>query len=384
MLSFWEASNFTTYQYIVIGSGIVGLSTAISIAEKNPTACIAVLERGLFPTGASTRNAGFACFGSLTELLSDSENMPHQKILDLVNERWQGLTQLRQRLGDEAMGYEGLGGYEMITEKELPALNRLEEVNQWLMPLFNAPVFERKDELITQFGFNPKVVKALIFNRFEGQIDTGKMMKSLLKLAQQKGITILTGCEVIKWHDIAESAFKESEEVEVIIKDQFRNENITLTTQKLIVCTNAFTKKLLPEINLKAGRGQVFVTKPLKNISFKGAFHYDEGYFYFRNLGKDRILLGGGRNLDFEGESTTEMQTTPNIINALKKLLRDIIAPNLDFEIEQEWAGIMAFGEVKVPIIEFTTPNVLLGVRCGGMGVAIGTRVGERLAKLIV
>jgi glycine/D-amino acid oxidase-like deaminating enzyme len=376
MLSFWETLHFTNYQYIVIGSGIVGLSTAISIAEKNPKASIAVLERGLFPTGASTRNAGFACFGSLTELLSDSENMPHQQMLDLVNERWQGLTQLRQRLGDEAMAYEGLGGYEMITEKELPALHRLEEVNQWLMPVFHKPVFERKDELISKFGFNSKSVKALIFNRFEGQIDTGKMMKSLLKLAQQKGIDILTGCEVVTWND-------DRAEVEVIIKDQFRNETVALKTQKLIVCTNAFTAKLLPKINLKAGRGQVFVTKPLKNISFKGAFHYDEGYFYFRNLGEDRILLGGGRNLDFEGESTTEMQTTTKIINALKKLLQDVIAPNLDFEIEQEWAGIMAFGEVKVPIIEFVSPNVLLGVRCGGMGVAIGTRVGERLASLI-
>jgi glycine/D-amino acid oxidase-like deaminating enzyme len=376
MLSFWESSHFITYQYIIVGSGIVGLSTAISLAEKYPHAAIAVLERGIFPTGASTRNAGFACFGSLTELLADSQTVTHQEMLALVQERWQGLAKLRQRLGDDAMQYEGLGGYELITAKELPALEKLDEVNQWLFPIFKQNVFERKDELITTFGFNPAIVKALVYNRFEGQIDTGKMMKALLALAQSKGVTIFTGAEVTAWQDNITN-------IEVSIKDQARQENIIFKAQKLIFCTNAFTPKLIPKINLNAGRGQVFVTKEIAQMPFKGAFHYDEGYFYFRNIGK-RILLGGGRNLDFEGETTTELQTTTYIIDSLKELLHQVIAPQIEFEIDQAWAGIMAFGEVKIPIIEFHSPNVIIGVRCGGMGVAIGTNMGEKLASLVL
>jgi glycine/D-amino acid oxidase-like deaminating enzyme len=353
------------------------------LAEKYPKVSIAILERGIFPTGASTRNAGFACFGSLTELLSDSKTMSIEKVVALVNERWQGLQQLRKRLGDEAMGYENLGGYEMISEKELPALTQIDKVNQWLMPLFNEPVFERKDELITSFGFDKNAVKALVFNRFEGQIDTGKMMKSLLRLAQEKGITIFTACEVLQWLDNEQDNGKSNTNynVQISINDTTRGESIVLETQKLIICTNAFTNKLLPNLDIKPGRGQVFITKSLEKIPFKGCFHYDEGYFYFRNVGENRILLGGGRNLDFLGEQTTEMQTTDYIIKYLKKLLKNIIAPDINFEIEQQWAGIMAFGEVKEPIIEFHSPNVLLGVRCGGMGVAIGTRIGEKLAE---
>jgi hypothetical protein len=38
-------------------------------------------------------------------------------------------------------------------------------------------------------------------------------------------------------------------------------------------------------------------------------FHLEKGYYYFRNI-NDRILLGGGRNLDFEGETTTSHDTT--------------------------------------------------------------------------
>lgn len=380
MLSYWESTHFTKYDFIIIGSGIVGLSTAISLADKYHHASIAILERGIFPTGASTRNAGFACFGSLTELLSDSKNMPLEKVLNLVTERWKGLQQLRTRLGDENIGYEGFGGYEMISEKELPALKELETVNQWLFPLFNQQVFEQKDELITTFGFNQTKVKSLVFNCLEGQIDTGKMMKSLLRLAQSKGITIFTGCQVVEWKDKLDN----SDEVEIKVFDDARKSIISFYATKLVVCTNAFSTKLLPNLDIKAGRGQVFITKPIKNLPFKGSFHYDEGYYYFRNVGENRILLGGGRNLNFEGEQTTVMETTPKIIEALKKLLHEVIAPNLVFEIEQEWSGIMAFsniGEIKEPIIAFDSPNVLIGVRCGGMGVAIGTRIGEKLAE---
>ena len=70
--SYWELNQyFKTYDLIVIGSGIVGLSTAISFLEKRKNATVLILERGVLPSGASTKNAGFACFGSPSELLND-------------------------------------------------------------------------------------------------------------------------------------------------------------------------------------------------------------------------------------------------------------------------------------------------------------------------
>ena len=72
-LSFWERDSFfNDIDVVIIGSGIVGLSTALSLRERDATLRIAIIERGAMPTGASTRNAGFACFGSITELLDGS------------------------------------------------------------------------------------------------------------------------------------------------------------------------------------------------------------------------------------------------------------------------------------------------------------------------
>jgi L-2-hydroxyglutarate oxidase LhgO len=80
-------------------------------------------------------------------------------------------------------------------------------VNELLKPLFNKDVFHNKSEAINEFGFDEQQVKGLIWNPFEGHINTGKMMKSLLMLAQQKGVIVHFGAEVNSWERSAENEF---------------------------------------------------------------------------------------------------------------------------------------------------------------------------------
>lgn len=375
MLSFWEKESFSSYDYIVIGSGIVGLSTAAALAEKNPNSHILVLERGILPTGASTKNAGFACFGSLTEILDDLQSSPENEVLTLVERRWQGLQMLRKRLGDRAIDFQNLGGYELLGEKHLASLEHIEKINSFLKPIFKEPVFEIRNEKIKAFGFDQNDTKALIFNRFEGQIDTGKMMSNLLNYVQSKGVRIWTGAKVL--------GFEESEKnVMVKIENSFSKENITLKTNQLAICTNAFTKDLIPDLDIRAGRGLVLATAPIPTLPFEGTFHMDEGYYYFRNFGK-RVIFGGGRNLDFETETTTEMAINERIRKDLLHKLHHIILPNFSPTVTDWWAGIMAFGESKKPIVKRHSDRVVLGVRMGGMGVALGSLVGAELAEML-
>jgi glycine/D-amino acid oxidase-like deaminating enzyme len=71
-LSYWEIKSWLqNIDFTVIGSGIVGLNCAIQLKERFPVAKVLVLEKGILPQGASTKNAGFACFGSLSELIAD-------------------------------------------------------------------------------------------------------------------------------------------------------------------------------------------------------------------------------------------------------------------------------------------------------------------------
>ena len=118
-------------------------------------------------------------------------------------------------------------------------------------------------------------------------------------------------------------------------------------------------------------------------MKIKGTFHFDKGYYYFREI-DGRVLLGGGRNLDFKTEENTSFELNSLIQQALEEKLSQMIIPGIPFTIEQRWSGIMAFGPNKFPIIRQFSENVYGAFRLGGMGVALGSKVAEKLAQLII
>ncbi len=368
-LSFWEWKTwFSDVDYTIVGSGIVGLHAALRLRERFPDSTILVLEKGILPEGASTKNAGFACFGSLSEILDDLRTHSEEEVVELVTKRWQGLQLLRKRVGDAALDFRPYGGYELFLSEDKhlydECIARMAYVNDLLRPIFRADVFSRE---VDRFGFG-QIHEYTLFNPFEGQLDTGQMMQALLRMAVAQGIHVLTSVEV-------QNHIEHADGVEVVLS------GASFQTRKLLYATNGFAGSLTGGA-VKPARAQVLVTKPIPGLDIKGTFHFDHGYYYFRNIG-DRILFGGGRHLDFEGETTTEMGQTEIIQQRLEQLLKDVILPGTPFEIERRWSGIMGLGAVKKPIVEALSPHVYCGVRLGGMGVAIGSLIGEELADLV-
>ncbi|MEP3210774.1 MAG: FAD-binding oxidoreductase [Maribacter sp.] len=368
-LSYWEYQTWlSNIDFTVVGSGIVGLNCALYLKKMYPAAKILVLEKGPLPQGASTKNAGFACFGSISEILADLKLHAADEVKELVQKRWNGIQLLRENLGDINIDFQQHGGHELFLETHnilyQRCLDTLDEVNRLLLPVFGAKAFEPHEN---SFNFK-NIQEKYITNRFEAQIDTGKMMSGLLRLALKSGITILNSISV--------EEFVENQDTVVVKTKQFE-----FHTRKLYVATNGFASQLLKE-KIKPARAQVLITKPIKNLHIKGTFHLDEGYYYFRNI-DDRILFGGGRNLDFKGEETTKFGATELIQNQLETILSESILPNTPHEIERRWSGIMGMGHQKKPIVKQLSNNVYCGVRLGGMGIAIGSLVGKELAELM-
>ncbi len=161
------------------------------------------------------------------------------------------------------------------------------------------------------------------------------------------------------------------------------NHHFSLSAQKILICTNAFARQLLPDLDIEPARGQILVTSEIKDLPFKGAFHFDEGFYYFRNLGK-KVLLGGARNKAFDDEKTLQMATTDTIQNELERYLREVILPGRPFTIEDRWSGIMAMGSEKKPLVIQIDEQVFCAVRMSGMGVALAPVIGEKMAKMIL
>lgn len=370
-LSFWEHSTFfRNVDIAIIGSGIVGLNAAISLKKKDKKLKIVVLERGMLPMGASSKNAGFACFGSPSELLDDLEKQSEDEVVSIIEKRWKGLERLRKNLGDKAIDFHNWGGFEVFDNNAAfeRCNDQLDYLNKLTGPIVGKKiVYKKTDEQITKFGF--KKVKHLILNTGEGQIDTGKMILALLNKCRQMGVEVINGFEVNLLKD--EADFVHIESATGIIVD----------CKKVIVATNGFAQQLLPNYPVQPARAQVIITQPIKNLKLKGTFHYDGGYYYFRNI-NNRVLFGGGRNLDFKTEETTEFGITQLVQNKLDELLKTMILPYTPYEIDMRWSGIMGVGPTKKTIVKSVSKNVFCAVRMGGMGVAIGSLVGEDVAAL--
>ncbi len=368
-LSYWEYKTWLSQvDFTVIGSGLVGLNCALRLKEKYPKSKILVLEKGSLPQGASTKNAGFACFGSISELVSDLNFHSEEQVVQLVQKRYAGIQLLRELLGDTSIGFEQHGGHELflMDNPELfeTCLNRMDDLNKLLRPVFEDAPFVKTNNV---FGFG-KVQEQYITHQFEGQLDTGKMMKTLLQKCYDAQIPILNGIEV---RDIQEGGQKAH-----IVTEGFE-----FDSKQVFVGTNGFASKLLKSESVKPARAQVLVTQPIKNLNIKGTFHFDEGFYYFRNI-DNRILFGGGRNLDLTTEETMEFGETKIIQKSLEKLLSEVILPHQKIEIDQRWSGIMGVGAQKSPIVKQISNSVYCGVRLGGMGVALGSLVGKDLADL--
>lgn len=375
-LSFWEQQSFTTYDIIIVGGGIVGMSTAASLLEEDPGLRVLILERGLFPSGASTRNAGFACFGSVSELAEDCKVLGESRMLDLVKKRWEGLNILRKRLGDKGLGYKAYGGYELLREEDLFHLEQIKALNDLLKPLFKQKVYFSNPDRIDQFAFARQHIKGLIENPLEAQIDTGEMMRNLWSYVSRLGAHILTGACVDGW-EIKPGLS------EVLVKNPLSAFPFSLQAEKILLANNAFSSQFFPNLDIQPGRGQVLLTGEIEGLRVKGVFHLEEGYYYFRNYG-NRIIFGGGRNLDFEGEQTFNMEVSDPIMRRLEEMLGAIILPQNRYSIERRWAGIMAFGKSKEPICQQVDDRLFAAVRLGGMGVAIGSSLGREMANLLL
>ncbi|MGZ3881802.1 MAG: NAD(P)/FAD-dependent oxidoreductase [Flavisolibacter sp.] len=377
MMSIWEKETFYAPQdVVIIGSGFVGLWCALQLKKKNPALKVTIVDRGIIPTGASTRNAGFACFGSLSEVVHDAQIMGTDKMLELVEMRFKGLERIQKQFDDDLIDFEMCGGYELYDFSDNVSSDKLKENIDYINSQFKPVTGKRKtyrlvDESIASLGFGN--TRHLVKNNLEGYLHSGKLVKALLSKVQGLGVQVFTQVAIKGLETVKES-------IELETSADFK-----LVARQVLVCTNAFAKELLPEEDIVPARGQVLLTSPIENLPWKGTFHSDEGFYYFRNLGK-KVLLGGARNKAINDEVTTDMNTSEFIQGHLEQYLDEVVLPKYkgQYTIEQRWAGIMAMGSEKMPIVKEVRPNVFCCIRMSGMGVALAPIVSQQVVQMML
>ena len=369
--SFWEETSLLApADVVIIGSGIVGMNAAITLRTRRPDLSVLVVERGAAPIGASTRNAGFACYGSLTEVVSDIHSIGYESALELVRLRKRGLERLIEVAGEKALDLKHYGGYEVFLEEDMQSyeagMEWLEKINADLKGDFGGDFLVPIDT-----GSMPVHMdcKKCVSHPFEGQLHPGKMVQRLQDICRASGVRFLYGAEV-------DTIDEHSTGVKV------KTGVGEIMAGHVVLATNGFATRFVDGLDLEPARNQVLLSEPLEDFQLRGCYHNKQGYVYFRNVG-NRLLIGAARHIDMEKESTAEFGLTESITSWLTNFAKEHVVGR-EVKFSHAWSGILGVGPSKQPIIENVSPNITVAVRLGGMGVAIGSLVGEQAAETVL
>jgi len=417
-LSYWEKSALSeAWDFVVIGAGVTGLHAAIEIQKRHPRIRVLVLEARSLGAVASTRNAGFLCLGSPSELLADYENFGEDSLIDLLAAKWAGIQRTLYLLGGNAIGLRIVRGYEvMALEKSpysnavpsheaviagLPSLNTVLETAAGLsLPLtakrrpkgsmrqksLPTPYFGEwnpfpKGNAMHPSPWGPKAMGHIPM-AWEGQVNPFLLRESLLRYARNLGIRIQEGLEFVQrdGHSLLVKPV-------VPLGNEVLQKTVNILNIKaknIIYATNALTKDL--QIDQSASvipqRGQMWASAPLKAMDIarlNGNYHADCGYLYYRTHA-GRLLLGGGRNQDFASEQTTEWSENQRISEYLKAYSVDVLGLAPDLEWESRWSGTMGFTQSGLPHCLDLQNGDWLVAGMNGMGMALGPEMGRRVA----
>ena len=361
-LSYWELKGwFENTDALIVGGGLVGMNAALDLQSLHPNWRIVLIDRSDIG-GASTRNAGFACFGSPSELLEDWKTLGHERTIDLVKMRWDGLNELRRQWGDDALGYRDCGSLEVFTHPESfqQCLAALPEMNEVLSPIFGETPFTTLDSsTFTDSGLNN--VCGVISSPLEGDLDVAQMNRAMRRELFSRGIDVIGGVTVQHLHQNG-------------LSWQMGTNLGDLEAPKVFICNNAWASELL-DIDVQPAPNAVVVSQPLHRLKLKQTIHHDRGYVYAREV-DGRLLIGGGRHWKCRDDHDR--------IQRLLDWAQKHIVGAESIQIDHHWIGQLGVGTHRMPVIDELKPGLFAGVRLGGMGVAVGSEVGRQLARLTV
>ncbi|MCP5061922.1 MAG: L-2-hydroxyglutarate oxidase [Ignavibacteriae bacterium] len=226
------------YNYIIIGAGIVGLSTSLKILENNPHAKIAVLEKeseiGKHQSGNNSGVIHSGIYYKPGSLKAENCRRGYKLLIDFCNKN--------------DVDYNICGKLIVATNlSEEKYLNDLYE-NGKLNEIKNLKVLEKEE--LKKYEPYVEGIKAILVPS-AGIIDYKKVMQKIVQLIQDKGVNIFFNSKVT-------NIIEKTENVEVVTNKQ------TFLTDRVISCAGLQSDRIanLTEKNLD-----------LKIIPFRGEYY---------------------------------------------------------------------------------------------------------------
>jgi len=334
----------------IVGGGVTGLACARALALAGSR--VRLVEARAAGSGASGRNGGFALRG--TALPYDRK--PLREVMELTEE---ALERLRGLAGD---AFRPVGSLRVANSPE-----ELEELRAEADALaadgFDVELLGRDELPAAVQGFGLGGLR----HPPDGALDQGRWIRRLTLLAAEAG-----------------AAIAEDTRVTAVDGTTLRTDHWTVEADRVLVATDGYGDELLPELAtaVTTVRGQVVATEPVEAEVLPCPLYSRWGYDYVQQRADGRLVAGGRRDANLEGEKTRDERTTDEIQRQLETLLGELTdgAPP---PITHRWAGLMGFTEDWLPLVGELPgrPGVWVSAGYSGHGNVLGFACGEAVAR---
>ena len=352
----------------VIGAGLCGAAATLALAKQGIN--VVLLEAGRVAEKATGRNAGFILQGTaerysraVTMMGAEKTRKVHE--WTLINHRRMAETIVEEGID---CNYRRSGSLQLAGTPQEEA--ELEESAALLLKNgFKAELLDGKvlGKTYTDAGFKMGVLLPE-----DGEVHPARLVRGAVQAAMRHGATLYECSSVTELHANSPG--------DVTLKTV----DGTVRCQLVLVCTNARARQLLPWYADKVDpvRGQMLATVPAPRI-FDWPIYADHGFDYWRQDERNRIVLGGWRNLDPGNEVGFEQTLHPVIQDRMTEFLNRFEALR-GIEITHRWSGIMGFSRDSLPLVGPApgAPGALAAVGFTGHGFGFAWQAGEALAAV--
>jgi len=340
---------------LIVGGGIAGLTLAYTLAESG--ASVALFEAGPIAAAASGRNAGFL-------LASPAE--PYQEqvafwgragaraVVDCGRRTHQRMRQLIETLGIEC-DYRAAGSLRLTrTEEEA-------EEHRASIPLLKADGFPMRE--VTLADVLPRALAqhftAAFVSPEDGEFHPVRFLHGLARAAVARGVRLYSHSPVrgARW------------------SGGLWNVDVNggrASGRNLVLATNAWAPELCPTLRplIVPRRGQMLATAPLGREVAPLPTYAHYGYQYWRQTPDGRLVIGGWRDLDLDGEVGFDVTPTPAIQAGIERGLAELVPEGV--AIAYRWAGVMDFARDGRPLVGWLDAQHHLALCAGFTGHGIG------------
>lgn len=370
-ISYWldrsGKSPAKTYDFVIVGGGIAGLSTAYWLQKEQPQAKVAILEKNRIGFGASGRNAGFVTCGSTEHFMKLNSKFGTAKAVEI----WKFSEENRRLLAEH------------IIEDQADALDFRQTGSCTVAP--GDTHWEKYKDIAKTMKANgidvQEVASDLMDKEYGVTGFTGGIeyrgdgfvhpIKLLERLKSKLKVDIFETTEVI--------SIEEKNQRQIIKTDQGSFE-----TTKVLLTLNAYLPLVLKNFKnlVTPNRGQILVTEPLPAF-VKGPCYLTKYLCYFRQLPTGHLLIGGFRNMSLETENSLMDQTTEVIQEALLNFVRTHFKYGKEAKVAYQWSGIMGFTPDEQMMIGAvpTNPGIHLMAGCSGHGMGLSFHAAKVLVE---